>query len=39
VYRAVDQHGNVIDVFISKHRDITSARRFFATAWPRIALR
>jgi transposase-like protein len=32
VYRPVDQHGQVIDVFVSPHRDIASARRFFATA-------
>ena len=32
VYRAVDQHGQVIDVFVSKRRDIASARRFFTTA-------
>jgi len=32
VYRAVDQHGQVIDVFVSRRRDIASARRFFATA-------
>lgn len=32
VYRAVDQHGQVIDVFVSSRRDITSARRFFTTA-------
>jgi IS6 family transposase len=32
VYRAVDQHGQVIDVFVSRHRDIASARRFFATS-------
>ena len=32
VYRAVDQHGQVIDVFVSRHRDIASARRFFTTA-------
>jgi transposase-like protein len=31
VYRAVDQHGQVIDVFVSRHRDIASARRFFTT--------
>jgi IS6 family transposase len=30
-YRAVDQHGQVIDVFVSRRRDIASARRFFAT--------
>ena len=32
VYRAVDQHGQVIDVFVSRRRDIAAARRFFATA-------
>ena len=32
VYRAIDQHGQVIDVFVSRHRDIASARRFFTTA-------
>ena len=32
VYRVVDQHGQVIDVFVSKHRDIPSARRFFTTS-------
>lgn len=32
MYRAVDQHGQVLDVFVSRRRDITSARRFFATA-------
>jgi IS6 family transposase len=31
VYRAADQHGQVIDVFVSKRRDIASARRFFTT--------
>ena len=32
VYRAVDQHGQVIDVFVSRRRDIASARRFFTLA-------
>lgn len=32
VYRAVDQHGQVIDIFVSKRRDIASARRLFTTA-------
>jgi IS6 family transposase len=32
VYRAVDQHGQVIDLFVSRRRDIASARRFFTTA-------
>jgi IS6 family transposase len=29
VYRAVDQHGQVIDVYVSARRDIAAARRFF----------
>ena len=32
VYRAVDQHGQVIDVFVSRRRDIASARRFLSTS-------
>ena len=32
VYRAVDQHGQVIDVFVSHRRDIASARSFFTAA-------
>ena len=32
VYRAVDQDGQVIDVLVSKRRDIASARRFFVAA-------
>ncbi len=32
VYRAVDQHGQVIDVLVSQHRDIASARRFFTAS-------
>ncbi len=32
VYRAVDQHGQVIDVFVSPRRDIAAARRFFSAA-------
>jgi IS6 family transposase len=32
VYRAVDQHGQIIDVFVSARRDIRAARRFFETA-------
>ena len=31
VYRAVDQRGQVIDVYVSRRRNITSARRFFQT--------
>ena len=29
VYRAVDQHGQVIDVYVSKRRNVTAARTFF----------
>ena len=32
VYRAVDQYGQIIDVYLSAKRDIRAARRFFAAA-------
>ena len=32
VYRAVDQHGQVIDVYVSRRRDTGSAHRFFTVA-------
>jgi len=32
VYRAVDQYGQIIDVYVSTRRDLGAARRFFATA-------
>jgi transposase-like protein len=32
VYRAIDQHGQVIDVLVSAHRDAAAARRFFRRA-------
>jgi transposase-like protein len=32
VYRAVDDRGQVIDVYVSARRDIASARRFFVTS-------
>src|SRR5207237_4166429 len=32
VYRAVDQHGQIIDVYVSARRDTRAARRFFAAA-------
>jgi IS6 family transposase len=32
VYRAIDQFGQVIDVFVSQRRDATAARRFFERA-------
>jgi IS6 family transposase len=31
VYRAVDQHGHVIDVHVSKRRNVAAATRFFET--------
>ena len=31
VYRAVDQHGQVIDVYVSKRRNVPAATRFFET--------
>ena len=31
VYRAVDQYGQVIDVFVSKKRDLKAATRFFTS--------
>ena len=32
VYRAVDQHGQIVDVLVSKRRDGDAARRFFQRA-------
>jgi len=32
VYRAIDQHGQVIDVLVSTRRDAAAARRFFTRA-------
>jgi IS6 family transposase len=32
LYRAVDQHGQVIDVLLSARRDLPAARRFFTRA-------
>jgi transposase, IS6 family len=32
VYRAIDQFGQVIDVFVSPGRDVSAARRFFKQA-------
>ena len=32
VYRAVDQFGQVVDVFVSRQRDATAAHRFFQRA-------
>jgi hypothetical protein len=32
VYRAVDQHGQVIDVFVSPRREAAASKKFFAKA-------
>jgi transposase-like protein len=32
VYRAVDEYGQVIDVYVSKRRDLKAATKFFASA-------
>jgi transposase, IS6 family len=32
LYRAIDQHGQVIDVLLSLRRDLSAARRFFTRA-------
>jgi IS6 family transposase len=32
LYRAIDQHGQVIDVLVSARRDLAAARRFFTRA-------
>jgi transposase, IS6 family len=32
LYRAIDQHGQVIDVLLSVHRDLSAARAFFTRA-------
>ncbi len=33
VYRAIDQYGQIIDVYVSPRRDLRAARRFFASAF------
>jgi transposase-like protein len=32
LYRAIDQHGQVVDVLLSQRRDLAAARRFFTQA-------
>lgn len=32
LYRAIDQHGQVVDVWLSCRRDVTAARAFFSKA-------
>jgi IS6 family transposase len=39
VYRAVDQFGQVIDVYVSKRRDTAAARRFFRRVLEATAVR
>jgi transposase-like protein len=39
VYRAVDQHGQVIDVLVSARRDAAAARRFFRRATATLKVR
>jgi transposase-like protein len=39
VYRAVDQHGQVIDVLVSARRDAAAARRFFRKAMATLKVR
>jgi transposase-like protein len=39
VYRAIDQHGQVIDVLVSKRRDGDAARRFFGRALTTLIVR
>jgi transposase, IS6 family len=39
VYRAVDQHGQIIDVLVSKRRDSEAARRFFRRALTALKVR
>jgi transposase, IS6 family len=33
VYRAIDQYGQIIDVYVSARRDTRAARRFFVSAF------
>ena len=39
LFRAIDQFGQVIDVFLSPRRDATAARRFFNQAIARTRIR
>ena len=39
MYRAVDQHGQVIDVLVSVRRDAVAARRFFRRAMATLKVR
>jgi len=39
VYRAIDQHGQVIDVLVSTHRDTATARRLFTRALQTLKVR
>jgi transposase-like protein len=39
VYRAVDQHGQIVDVLVPARRDATAARRFFTRALRTVKVR
>jgi len=39
LYRAVDEHGQVVDVLLREHRDLASARAFFEQAIARRGVR
>ena len=39
VYRAIDQHGQVIDVLVSTRRDCAAARRFLIRAFRTLKVR
>jgi transposase, IS6 family len=38
-YRAIDQHGQVVDVLLSMRRDLAAARRFFIRAMQACTIR
>ncbi len=39
VFRAIDEHGQVVDVYLSDHRDAASARAFFERAMAATAVK
>jgi transposase-like protein len=39
LYRALDQHGQIIDVLISQKRDLAATRQFFTQALQRTSTR
>jgi len=36
LWRAVDQHGTVLDILVTSRRDAKSATRFFRTTWNEV---